>query len=117
MEESDDQTGNVSDTESNMGGHKYNFEESLRNTNTTTEDIVNEEHDDSDDVSSSGFQNAKKKLRNPKDRSESRRHIKSTHLSKKVSLTKGVKNKGNHDLFGAQGKHVFEQNRCINNGK
>ena len=107
MEESDDQTGNVSDTESNMGGHKYNFEESLRNTNPTTESIVTEERGDSDDVSSSGFQNAKKKLQKQKNRSESKRHIKSTHLSKKVSLTKAVKNKGNQDLFGAQGSHKF----------
>lgn len=108
MEESDSQTGNVSDTESSMGGLKYTFVESLRKTNATIENTVNEQqHDDSDDVSSPDFQNRNKKLQKQKDKSVGKRHIKSTHVSKKVSLTKSLKNKGNQDLFGVQGKQKF----------
>ncbi|KNC29640.1 hypothetical protein FF38_08656 [Lucilia cuprina] len=104
LDESEDgQTGNISDTESNMGGHNYNFPESIA-VNTTTESSLNEQAEEYEEVVSSP--NANKKSQKQKEKSAGKKYTKTSHVTKKLTLTKGVKNKGNQELFGLQGKYM-----------
>ncbi|KAM7345786.1 ubiquitin specific protease 20/33 [Cochliomyia hominivorax] len=106
LDDSDDgHTGNISDTESNMGGHNYNFVPETIDTNRTTETsaLNDEEPDENDDITIS---TANKKRQKDKERSSGKKYIKTSHVTKKLTIAKGAKNKGNQDLFGVQGKYI-----------
>lgn len=93
-------SGNISDTESNMGGHHvgYNYRPELSAHPDNAESIINEqEESDEDIVTTTNSTTHSKKSQKPKEKVMNKKY------SKTSTLLKG-KHKDNKDLFGLQGK-------------
>lgn len=96
-----------------MGGHNYNFPETTEQIrNTESSQFHEEEPEESEDMPiASGGGN--KKRQKEKERTAGKKYTKTSHVSKKITLTKGTKNKGNQELFGVQGNFTFLKILCL----